>query len=223
MSKTHIGFVLDASGSMDSVREETRQGLVTYIKETRKEVPDALFTLTVFDSYVSTWLDSVRLDTVRAKKTADKYRPSGWTALYDAIGNTINKINRSVNKGDKVLIVILTDGHENYSKKYNSFTVKSLIESKKRDDWTFVFLGANIDSFSVGNIIGIDYGNIANYSYATMDSAFTGVAKGSIARSHSPNLKTDSFFGDAGETQDYTKEAIVKKIILSSLLLRRSI
>lgn len=101
MSRVHIGFVLDESSSMGVVEEETREGLVNYIKETRKETPDALFTLTVFNSHSKVLIDSAPINTVRAKKTGERYKPYGWTALYDAIGDTVKKIEKQAAFGEK--------------------------------------------------------------------------------------------------------------------------
>lgn len=62
------------------------------------------------------------------------------------------------------MCVIMTDGHENASTEYNLETFRALIKAKEKDGWTFVYLGANQDSYKVGAQFGMSASNIANYS-----------------------------------------------------------
>ena len=94
------------------------------------------------------------------KLTSKEYYVGGCTALYDAIGITINEMDK--NNPEKVLFVITTDGLENASREYNKNNIKKLIETHK--NYEFIFLGAGIDSYSEGESIGIKKTNISNYS-----------------------------------------------------------
>ena len=93
------------------------------------------------------------------KLTKEEYYTRGCTALLDAIGKTIDYMDE-LNK-NKVIFIITTDGYENASTKYNKNDIKKLIEKHK--NWEFVYIGADIDSYSEASAIGIRTSNIANY------------------------------------------------------------
>ena len=61
----------------------------------------------------------------------------------------------------KVMFVITTDGMENASKEFTRAKIKEMIQGHK--DWEFIYIGADIDSYSEGQSIGIDSKNISNY------------------------------------------------------------
>ena len=92
---------------------------------------------------------------------AKTYYTRGCTALMDAIGKTITSISKKILKGEKVVFVIITDGMENASVEYHREKVKTLIE--QHSNWEFIFMGANIDSYTEASSIGIRKKNIANF------------------------------------------------------------
>ena len=94
------------------------------------------------------------------KLTPKEYYVRGCTALMDAIGKTINSLNKKI-KDNKVLFVITTDGLENASREYNKEKIKKLIE--KHSNWEFIYIGADIDSYSEAQQLGIKSTNTANY------------------------------------------------------------
>lgn len=176
MKKTLISFILDETGSMLSVKDETIFGFNEWLETVRYHGKSSRLTLTCFNSnkmdtrYVNTPVKDVE------KLTPQNYKPDAMTPLYDAIGTTINVIEESIGKVlDKpdVLIVILTDGQENFSKEYNRQRIFDLIQEKQREGWAFIYLGANQDSWLEGEKISVP-------SYATMDFAATsaGISSG---------------------------------------------
>lgn len=120
------------------------------------------------------------------------YRPYGSTALYDAIGKTVNELEREAKKSDKVLVVIHTDGYENSSREFTSAQIHAMIERLDTDDsnWTFVFLGSGLDAQTAGVDIGIRLANTYNHSHDQSGihnamaslSANTGLLRGGSAR-----------------------------------------
>jgi len=166
--KTHIICVLDRSGSMSSIMADSIGGFNTFLK-TQKELPDeATITIALFDDKHEMLYDNV--DIKKAEELTNKvWYPRGCTALYDAIGKTINaeKANFAKlgnEKPSKVLVVVVTDGAENASKEYNLDAIKKLIAECEKDDWNFMYLAANQDAFSVSQSFGISYGNTLNYT-----------------------------------------------------------
>jgi uncharacterized protein YegL len=166
--KTHIICILDTSGSMSAIMDDSIGGFNTFLKK-QKELPDeATITIALFDDKYELIYDNV--DIKKAKElTKNVWYPRGTTALYDAIGKTINTEKQNFAKlgkeaPAKVLCVVVTDGHENASTEYNRETVKKLIKECEEDDWNFMYLAANQDAFAVGSSFGISAGNTINYT-----------------------------------------------------------
>ena len=145
-----IVFLLDRSGSMSGIEKDTIGGYNSYIESQKKN--NAKVTTILFDDKYE--MLTKREDIKNIKKLTNKeYYVRGCTALLDAIGITITNLEKKV-KDNKVLFVITTDGQENNSVEYNKDQVKSLIE--KHSNWEFIYIGANVDSYSEGTSIGID-------------------------------------------------------------------
>lgn len=158
---TELVFVLDRSGSMEELTADTIGGYNTMINKQKKEEGEALVTTVLFDDKYKMLYNGIDLQKVEPL-TEKQYYTRGMTALYDAVGRTISCIDEkhrmlpgSLIPG-KILFVIMTDGMENASEKYDVTTIKSMIEQHKEKGWEFVFIGANIDAVEVGDTIGID-------------------------------------------------------------------
>lgn len=151
-----IVFLLDRSGSMGGIETDTIGGYNSYINEQKKN--NAKVTTILFDDRYE--MLTKREDIKNIKKLTNKeYYVRGCTALLDAIGNTLNFMDKE--KANKVMFVITTDGMENASKEFTRAKIKEMIQGHK--DWEFIYIGADIDSYSEGQSIGIDSKNISNY------------------------------------------------------------
>ena len=151
-----IVFLLDRSGSMSGIENDTIGGYNSYIESQKKN--NAKVTTILFDGKYE--MLTKREDIKNIKKLTNKeYYVRGCTALLDAIGTTIDFMDKE--KAKKVMFVITTDGMENASKEYNRAKIKEMIKGHK--DWEFIYIGADIDSYSEGQSIGIDSSNISNY------------------------------------------------------------
>ena len=151
-----IVFLLDRSGSMGGIETDTIGGYNSYINEQKKN--NAKVTTILFDDRYE--MLTKREDIKNIKKLTNKeYYVRGCTALLDAIGNTINFMDKE--KANKVMFVITTDGMENASKEFTRAKIKEMIQGHK--DWEFIYIGADIDSYSEGQSIGVDSKNISNY------------------------------------------------------------
>lgn len=168
-----IVFLLDRSGSMGGVVNDTIGGYNSYIEEQKDK--NIKVTTVLFDHEYE--MLNNREDIKKVDKLNNKtYYVRGTTALYDAIGKTINYMDKVKNK---VLFIITTDGLENDSKEFNKEKIKELIEGHK--EWEFMYIGANIDSYSEGNNIGIKKDNIANYEQSSrgVSKLFKSIGKAS--------------------------------------------
>lgn len=149
-------FLLDRSGSMGGIEKDTIGGYNSYIDSQRGK--NVKVTTILFDDKYEVLHNRVDVDNIK-KLTNKEYYVRGCTALLDAIGKTIKTLESK--NPNKVIFFITTDGYENASKEYNKSQIKELIESHK--DWKFMYIGADIDSYSEGRSIGIDDSFIANY------------------------------------------------------------
>ena len=168
---TDIIFVLDRSGSMGIVREATVKGYNDFLKKYKMGTDKVYVTTVLFDDEYEV-LD-MRKNINEVKNLTNKtYYTRGCTALMDAIGKTINLVAKKVAECEKVIFVIITDGMENASREYNKDSVKKLIG--EHNNFEFVFMGANIDSYAEAGSIGIKRKNIANFSQReeNMDKLF---------------------------------------------------
>ena len=165
---TELVFILDESGSMFSLKEDTLGGFNAMINE-QKKFENVLVTTMLFSN------DCVKIhDRVNVKLldplTEKDYNPSGSTALLDAIGITIENISymqkhtRKENRPTKTLFIITTDGMENASFRFSYKDVKKSIQAKTEEGWEFIFAGANIDACQTAESIGISRDKALNYN-----------------------------------------------------------
>lgn len=177
--KTAIFFILDETGSMASVRDSVISGYNEFISGLKKDKERLNDTLTLvkfnlLDNNVFFGIPVESNSGIRKvfenKKiadldpfTRDDYDPNFITPLYDAIGITLKAVDLENLGADRALCAIYTDGLENASKEFKRDDIFKLIESlKATGKWTFVFMGANQDSYIEGGKIGIT-ANTMNY------------------------------------------------------------
>ncbi len=158
-----IVFLLDRSGSMGGLEDDTIGGFNAFIKE-RKDNNTFLTTI-LFDNKIEVLHDREPISKVK-KLTNKDYYVRGSTALLDAIGYGINSIK---DKRKKVIFVITTDGLENASREFSKSKIKKMIEERK--NWEFMYLGANIDSYGEAQSIGIRKERVSNYSASKKGTA----------------------------------------------------
>lgn len=152
--------VLDESGSMYSHASDTTGSLQQFFDAQKNISNDhSIFQINTFNHECKTrWTGSI------SEKLTYDYNPTGNTALYDAICQSIENTRQTVDiltrvsgsKPEFIYVIILTDGYENASTKYNRDTTKALIQTMTNEHkWNFVYLGANQDSFQTGGSLGI--------------------------------------------------------------------
>lgn len=95
------------------------------------------------------------------------YEPCCSTPLYDAMGFTLTAMHKQIKDIEDVAVVvtIITDGYENASKEYNGSSIKALVETLRKEGWTFTYMGANQDSTEVAMSMSIR--NARNFDYSS--------------------------------------------------------
>ncbi|MBR7041098.1 MAG: VWA domain-containing protein [Clostridia bacterium] len=158
---TEMVFILDKSGSMAGMEQDTVGGFNAMIQKQKREEGDALVSTVLFSDASTVIHDRAELGKIEPL-TEKQYFVGGCTALYDAVGDAIRHIGnvhkyaREEDRPEKTVFVITTDGMENASRRYSAGEVKRLItRQKEKYGWEFLFLGANIDAQSVADGMGI--------------------------------------------------------------------
>jgi uncharacterized protein YegL len=166
---TELVFILDRSGSMSGLEDDTIGGYNALLERQKKEAGEAVVTTVLFDDKYEMLHDRINLNRV-APITEREYFVRGCTALLDAVGKTINKIGNAQKntidseRAEKVMFVITTDGMENASREYSYDKVRTMIQRQKElYGLEFIFLGANIDAVQTAAKVGIDADRAANY------------------------------------------------------------
>jgi len=159
-------FILDRSGSMANMIDDTIGGFNSFV-ESQKSLGGTM-SLYLFDNEFEIVYENTPIENVRVL-TTNTFIPRGSTALHDAIGNVINKLNKiDIPENTSIKIIIMTDGFENASKKYTADHIKDLIEIHTKLGWNFMYIGANQDSILEASKLGIDAEDTLDFDAETV-------------------------------------------------------
>ena len=202
MKHTEIVFVIDKSGSMSHLAGDTIGGFNGFIASQKKIDGKATLTTVLFDTTWKIVHDGVDIQEVKPMTNTD-YVACGGTAMLDAIGEIINRVQDrhdelGTEKPDNVIFVITTDGEENSSRKFNKSQIERMIKHQTNGHgWEFMFLGANMDAVKEAESIGINSNRSVTYDYtssgvdavyATMDCLTSAVRTGDVTLTASASL-----------------------------------
>ncbi|HET7713831.1 MAG TPA: hypothetical protein VFK94_06350 [Patescibacteria group bacterium] len=176
---------------MQTVRDATISGFNEFVQQLQKDDPEATFALTLFDSEGIDRSEARKASAV-ALLDQSSYVPRSMTPLFDAVGRTVSQCQDNLDT--QYMMVILTDGLENFSKEWNHQKLNELIDKKKASGrWTFLFLGANQDAWATGASMGMTAGQTMTYSptaggtRAAMSTASRARVNWSASATHDPN------------------------------------
>lgn len=208
---TDITIVLDRSGSMSTIRDDTIGGFNSFLKDQKETDEGDRLTLVQFDTVYETVHDNIPLSEVPELGT-ETFVPRGGTALLDALGRTINDTGARLAKLDekdrpnKVIFVIITDGEENSSREFagpngHKQIMEMIQHQTEKYSWQFMYIGANQDAIQVGNALGISAGSSMSYAASTVGTQNTwkGLSRSVTSRKRGESLAKCSFTDDERE------------------------
>jgi len=208
---THIAIILDRTGSMEEIREDTIGGFNAFLKEQQNLPDEATLSLIQFDSQ-NTYEVIHHFEKIKdvPKLTSETYVPRASTPLLDAIGRGINDLESTLEKMQptqrpaNVVMVIITDGQENSSREFGKNQIVKMIKAKQEKGWQFVYLSADLASINDA----MEYGM---HAHATMAFDKTHVGTQHMWSSSSKALaryrakKSKSVFFDERDRADEPK------------------
>lgn len=150
MTSLTLGVILDRSGSMTTIWEESLGSLNKMVGEQADE-GKTVVPVTVFDDEIESFNPVVA---GVGKVVPDEVKPRGLTALHDAVYKGIKNIEEAARGTDKTAVIIVTDGGENASQDHDLASVQGIIKEKTDEGWEFFFVGANQDAWGTSRTLG---------------------------------------------------------------------
>jgi hypothetical protein len=176
MAYSQIAVILDRSGSMSSVKQDTIGGFNEFVSKQKTNANPTKLLLTQFDDVYEILYNRDVKEVQNLDDTT--YVPRGSTALHDAIGRTVSDLGRELSiknpqdRPDRVLVLIITDGFENASKEYNAAKISEMIKhQQEKYSWEFMFLGTSKEAVLSAQSYGIKPGLTAVYFGQNVNSA----------------------------------------------------
>ena len=164
---THLYFLLDRSGSMQSIKSDVEGGFAAFLDEQRAAPGRCRVTLAQFDGHY----DVVHRDLDVHATPPLSLQPRGMTALHDAMGRLVTDAGHELaalpedRRPGTVIVAIMTDGLENASKEWTGAAIKALVEQQSTDyGWQFMYLGADQDAVEVGTSLGVPAAQSMTYA-----------------------------------------------------------
>lgn len=176
-TKTLITFVLDETGSMQSIKDDTIGGFNEFLARMKQDGDDTRFTLIKFDSNRQAVVHrAVPIETV-PELTDETYQPGAMTPLIDACIKGIETAEKHAGEDTRVSIVIQTDGMENASRRYRNSDLAAMVKQKSSQGWMFTFIGAGMDAFAQAGEFGIGPEHTLRYGRDKSPQAFRASAR----------------------------------------------
>ncbi|MGH6865809.1 MAG: hypothetical protein ACREDO_06515 [Methyloceanibacter sp.] len=214
--RTLVTFLLDRTGSMEPIRDETIGAFNTYLDGLKRDDAPIDFTFLQFDS-MSIDKICVAAPVVDVPRlTRDTYQPRASTPLIDAAYKTVKAVEDSMatSPRDKVVICFQTDGEENSSIEHSWNELNALIKEKAKLGWQFNFMGVGIDAYNQGARMGV--APTATVAYDPSDrqatvAAFLASADNARRYARAEANDTDYTPAQRSASRDMFFENVVKK------------
>ena len=178
-NKVDICLLVDRSGSMNSMIEETFLGVKNFVKDQKETASDTgiptNITIKTFDDYCEIMEGFNAEDILNVPEINTKYlKPRGKTKLIDTVVESLleqnrryiewNTKNNDKNVTMKRVFAVLTDGFDNCSRLYNDIQLNLFITRFRKEGVVCMFLGANQDAIDQGSKYGFDLDHTLSYT-----------------------------------------------------------
>lgn len=197
---THIAVLLDSSGSMGSCYNDTVNGFNRFLADQKSAPGEATLTLRTFDTYSRVVHNRVNVNHVADLSRAN-YSVGGSTALVDSLVDLIDQTGNELSampeseRPSKIVVLVITDGEENASRRFNNQQLKDRIEHQKSAyKWEFVFMGADQNAIHQAGRYGYTTANVMTFSKSPEGTSAAYLAVSSNLRSMRSGLKADMSF-----------------------------
>jgi hypothetical protein len=204
---TLIVFLLDRSGSMQSIKSDVIGGFDAFLTEQRAADGDCRVTLAQFDNEYEVVYRSVPLSDVPPLEL----NPRNSTALLDSMGKLITDTAAEIDalteddKPGSVIVAIMTDGMENASSEWRRPDVKALVEQQTNQfAWEFLYMGADQDAVEVGKDLGVKAEQAITYGRGRSREAM--IAASGNVRSYRNAKRVDAAAPMPAFTEDQRSE-----------------
>ncbi len=186
---TDVCMIIDESGSMQGKRAQTVQAFNEYIEGVREDNSVVNVHVVTFNSNrIATLYDGVPIANV-GQLNKESYQPRATTPLYDAIGQTLERM-----VGNRMFVVVVTDGFENASREHDRESIAAMIVEKEALGWDFIFLGADFDAWGNARDLGLSRGKTLSFSGAQLVEGLQGARAATTAYHTSGEKLPDDYF-----------------------------
>ncbi|WP_101948003.1 vWA domain-containing protein [Mycobacterium sp. 3519A] len=200
--RTLLVFLLDRSGSMQSIKSDVEGGFAAFIDEQRQAPGECAATLAQFDTQYEVVYHQIPVGEVPALNL----QPRGGTALLDAMGKLITDTAAQLDAAPEaerpgtVIVAIMTDGYENSSQEWTHPAVKSLVQQQTKNGWEFLYMGADQDAVEVGVRLGVQHDKSVTFGRGkardVMAMTSANISRHRAARIENPDAVMDGYSGE---------------------------
>lgn len=187
---TDVCMIIDESGSMSGKRAQTIQAFNEYMDGVREDNSVVNVYVTTFNSRrIANLYDGIPILNM-GSLNKENYNPAGTTPLYDAMGKTLERMT-----GNRMFVVVITDGRENQSSEYDRESIAALIAEKEALGWDFIFLGADFDAWGEeARGLGLTRGKTLSFSGAQMVEGLQGARAATATYNSTDERLPDDYF-----------------------------
>jgi hypothetical protein len=212
-NSTHITMILDRSGSMEAIREDTIGGFNAFVEEQQRQPGTVTLTLVQFDGIdpYEVLQHFAPIEKV-LPLTQATFVPRSSTPLLDALGRGINDLAQTLTtlppaqRPQQIIFVVVTDGEENASREFTKLQVSQMIAERQQQDWQFVFLSADLAAISEAEATGVLASHAMAYDKTAQGTrdAWTSVSKNTSA--YRAQVRKDMAFDEGDRLQQQSEQ-----------------
>jgi len=171
----NIVDILDVSGSMNGPKLKAAIEGINFSRNELKKEKEISYLYSYCEFSEASYIVANEFRTSIANVGVLRTASRGATALYDAIGTVVERLLEKIDKNEKVLVNIYTDGEENCSIRFSKEKIGKMIEELGSKNFTFTFIGTQSDVQTAQKNLKFHASNtlVHDNTGAGMQAAFT--------------------------------------------------